>query len=65
MNNNILTACLASFMILIAVGTLVFAMTAYEKTHFEARWNATPAVIEREGELKPLYSEDVSNSVSD
>lgn len=65
MNNNILTACLASFMVLLAVGTLMFAMTTYEKAHFEESWSATPAVIEREGKLKPLYSEEVSNAISD
>ncbi len=62
MNNNILTACLATLMVMLSVGVLVISMTMYEKAHFDVSWNATPAVIEREEELKPLYSEDVSAS---
>lgn len=56
MKHNLLTALLASIMVLIATGILLFGMTAYEKDQFEESWLLTPTVIEKE--LKPLYSEE-------
>lgn len=58
MKNNFFTALCASVMVMIAVGALFFAMTMYEKDNFEESWTLTPAVIEAEEELKPLYSEE-------
>lgn len=58
MKNNFLTALSASIMVMIAVGALFFSMTVYEKDNFEESWTLTPAVIEMEDELKPLYSEE-------
>lgn len=55
MKSNLLTACCASIMVIIAVGVLFVAMTMYEKDNFEESWTLTPTVIEKE--LKPLYSE--------
>lgn len=56
MKHNLLTAVLASIMVLIATGALLFGMTVYEKDQFEESWLLTPTVIEKE--LKPLYSEE-------
>lgn len=58
MRNNYLTVFLASFMIVLAVGALYLAMTVYEEDNFEESWSITPAIIEIEEELKPLYSEE-------
>lgn len=58
MKNNVLTVLSASIMVMIAVGALFIAMTMYEKDNFEESWTLTPAVIEMEDELKPLYSEE-------
>ena len=58
MKNNFLTALSASIMVMIAVGALFFAMTVYENDNFEESWTLTPAVIEMEDELEPLYSEE-------
>ena len=58
MKNNVLTVLSASVMVMIAVGALFIAMTMYEKDNFEESWTLTPAVIEIEDELKPLYSEE-------
>ncbi|MBR3762066.1 MAG: hypothetical protein IKK59_04925 [Lachnospiraceae bacterium] len=56
MKHNLLTAVLASIMVLMATGILLFGMTVYEKDQFEESWLLTPTVIEKE--LKPLYSEE-------
>lgn len=56
MKHNLLTAVLASIMVLIATGALLFGMAVYEKDQFEEGWLLTPTVIEKE--LKPLYSEE-------
>ncbi len=56
MKHNLLTALLASIMVVIATGALLFGMAVYEKDQFDENWMLTPTVIERE--LKPLYSEE-------
>ncbi len=56
MKHSIITAFLASVMVVLAAGALYAAMTAYETDQFTQNWTFTPTVIEKE--LKPLYSED-------
>lgn len=59
MKYNLLTAMLASIMVIVATGALFGAMTVFEKDQFEENWIHTPTIIERE--LKPLYSEDLES----